>query len=84
MTNAIHHGYIGSLVIDTDLVSTHYKLRYLESRVLVDTFYSNRFRLNFVPAANSTTITQLQVNKAIERVNCIEDNSKDTEHMPGK
>ena len=50
--------YIGQLVLDPLLNSTHHKLRGLEIRILVNTFHINRFKLIFVSILASKSNTQ--------------------------
>ena len=53
-TTKFHQDYEGPLVIATLLDSTHYKVRYLENRVLVDIFHINRLKWAFVSTPAST------------------------------
>ena len=62
-----HQDYLGSLVFDTVLDSTYYKLRALQNRVLIDTFNINRLNLAFVPTPFSMVTTQGQLEKAIHQ-----------------
>ena len=57
--------YVDPLVIDTVLISTHYKLTHLENKVLMKTFHITRLKLAFVPTPSGSVNTQGKLNKVI-------------------
>ena len=56
--NKFQKAYIGSLVIDAVLHSTHYKLKDSANRVLLDASHINRLKLAFVSTLSGTVNTQ--------------------------
>ena len=70
-TTRFSQGYVGPSVTDTVLDSTHYKLRDLENRLLIDTFHINRLKLVFVSTPADTVNTQQQLNKAFQVTNTL-------------
>ena len=64
-----HCHYIGLLVTDTVLDSTHNKLRDLGNRVWIDTLSHNRLKLLFVSTPAGTVIIQQQLNKTFQSIN---------------
>ena len=53
MTTKYQQDYVHSLVINTVLDSTHYKLRDLENRVLLHTFHIKRIKPAFVSSKST-------------------------------
>ena len=69
-TTEFYQDYVGSLVIDTVLDSTHYTLEYLEKRVLVDISHINRLKLIVLSIAVGTATPQMQLTLTTLRGTC--------------
>ena len=68
-TTKFQQDYVGLLVINTLLDSTHHKLRDSDHGVLLDMFHLNRLLLAFT--SPGTINTQHELNKAIQGTNAI-------------